>query len=419
LTEDHPIRTLPPRAPALSVACCALALLAGCGKRGDPLVPLSRNPPAPAGVKLFLRGDHIEVRYQAPRATAGGLPLGVMEIEVQHLVGEGDFEKRALRERKKAAPGEALRDVLPLPPAGSSLRVAVRAIADGRTSPRSAIAALTVRVPPPPPTNLRVDLDPKGATLTWTGAVPAPLVSPSPAPKSGAATPLGAAAVAAAPAVGTSPSAAPSSSPAPTSPTPASPAATAGTTPATTAPPGAAPSPTPGASPSPAAKTPAFTSGFWIYRHDRDEPADRPLVSAPLQVNTYTDKTVKVGETFCYEVRAVAATDPVIESVSSDVSCVTPVDKAAPTPPTALLAVPGAEGIELSWTASADADVASYGVYRATGDGGALKVATVPAGSTTWRDAAPPPGVLLRYTLTAIDASGNESAPTSAVEAQR
>jgi RHS repeat-associated protein len=62
--------------------------------------------------------------------------------------------------------------------------------------------------------------------------------------------------------------------------------------------------------------------------------------------------------------------------------------------------------IDLSWTAATDnVAVAGYNVYR-----DAVKINTVPVGSTSYSDTGLTPGVNHTYTISAIDAAANESA---------
>jgi fibronectin type 3 domain-containing protein len=52
-------------------------------------------------------------------------------------------------------------------------------------------------------------------------------------------------------------------------------------------------------------------------------------------------------------------------------------------------------------------------VYRASAAGGPERLAEVPAGTTVYADTAAAPGALYRYTITAVDRTGNESAPSA------
>jgi len=382
-------------------AACALAVFAflpACGKRGDPQAPLPRTPRGVTGLSLAQRGRQLEVAYVAPRATTGGVALPVLEVEVLRAETEGDFAKVAREQSRRAAPGEAVRETGPLPPPGTEVRLAARARAGGHVSALSSVVALTVQSPLAAPSDLKAELTPRGVALTWTappGGIPPPIVkpspspSPSPAPRAAAPSPV--------PAV--SPSASPG---APASPTP---------TPTPT--PTPVPSPIPSPSPTP---PPPPSSGYWIYRRDPAGAYGTPLVRAPLQVAAHTDESAALGQSVCYVARLVAATDPVVESESSNEACLAVKDVAAPSAPEGVAALVRDGAVELSWSPSSEPDLAGYRVYRARAGGAPERVAEVSAGESAFRDSAAEPGVPHLYTVTAVDTAGNESPPSAPAE---
>jgi YD repeat-containing protein len=85
-------------------------------------------------------------------------------------------------------------------------------------------------------------------------------------------------------------------------------------------------------------------------------------------------------------------------------------DTTAPSTPTDLIGTAVAGGrIGLSWTASTDdVAVAGYNLYR---DG--VKINTAPIGSTGYSDTGLAPGVNHTWTVSALDAAGNESSQSS------
>jgi hypothetical protein len=357
-----------------------LAALCACGKRGDPQAPLARTPQAVRELAVAQRGGDLEIRFVAPRTTTGGLPLAVHEVEVLTARTEGDFLKTALAEAHKAAPGETVVLTQPLPPAGTRLRVAARAAAGGDRSALTNVVTVSVQPVPEAPTDLKAQLTPAAVVLTWKGAVPSP--PPPPAP---------------------SPSPSPSSAPAPA----ASPSAAASPAIAK-APPAAA------SAPAPAPKPP--TPGFRVFRRDPTTSYGAPMNPAPVLGNTFEDRTASTGQRWCYVVRLAASVDPVVESAPSPEVCVDIKDVSPPAVPLGVATLVTEDAVEVSWSPSGESDLAGYRVYRAAEGGAPARVADVPAGQTTWRDAAPGRGTAHFYTVTALDQSGNESPPSTPAE---
>jgi fibronectin type 3 domain-containing protein len=124
-----------------------------------------------------------------------------------------------------------------------------------------------------------------------------------------------------------------------------------------------------------------------------------------------------VGAAVCYVVRAVASTEPLVESGSSNEACVEVRDIAAPPAPAGLAVLPRAGGLELLWSTSPAADVAGYRVYRTAPGGERERVAEVGVERSSWLDGTATRGAVYRYAVAAFDRSGNESEPSEAVEA--
>jgi fibronectin type III domain protein len=333
-------------------------------------------------LKLAQRGDRLEIAYVAPRATTGGARLGVLDVEILRADAPGDFLKTAHRSRRKAAPGEALAETAPLPVAGTTVRVAARALERGHPSTVSSVATLVVQPPPPAPHDLVAELKGDAVALSWQGTVPEPAPSPSPTPP---------------------PSPTPSSAPSPRPPVAKG-----------TAPLGARPSPSPSASPKPPAR------GFLIYR--RREPAGHfasPIRSEPFTTNAFEDRAVSLGEQWCYVIATAVSTEPVVESARSNEACVSVRDIVPPAAPSGAAALPRADAIEISWSPSADADLASYRVYRQAPGGPRERVGEVAPPETSLRDTGALPGIAYVYTVTAVDRAGNESAASGAAPGRR
>jgi fibronectin type 3 domain-containing protein len=157
--------------------------------------------------------------------------------------------------------------------------------------------------------------------------------------------------------------------------------------------------------------------GFFVYRRLGSAAYEAPLVEEPLDERRLSDTVVPRGETACYVVRAVASTDPLIESAPSNEACVEVRDVSAPATPTGLAALPREGGIEILWGPSAEPDLAGYRVYRTSPGGPPQKIADLEPNRASWLDTTAARGVDYRYAVTAFDQAGNESPPTEPVEA--
>jgi hypothetical protein len=365
------------RPPAVLLA--VLAVAPACGHRGDPLPPRRRTPPAPQEFRVAQRGDALEVSATAPAASVDGVPYETLNVEFLWAEGKQDLEKAGRRQTVAARPGARVVATLPLPSPGATVRVAARAVAGGKKGPRTLTVALVTRTPPEPPSELAATLAPGGVALSWHGPRPRPAAPAEAAPG-----------------------------------TPGTPAAPASP---------AAPPPAPGeARPTEAKGEPGTpsegprTSGFFVYRRLGSAAYGAPLVEEPLERRALTDTLAPVGSTACYVVRAVASTQPLVESAPSNEACVEVRDVTPPAPPAGLAVLPREGGLEILWSPSAEPDLAGYRVYRAGPGGEPERVAEVAAGRSSWLDESARRGVAYRYAVSAFDQSGNESERTEPVE---
>ncbi|WP_211489793.1 malectin domain-containing carbohydrate-binding protein [Georgenia thermotolerans] len=155
------------------------------------------------------------------------------------------------------------------------------------------------------------------------------------------------------------------------------------------------------------------TVGYHVYRGTTPGVGTegQPYSGATaLAGRTFTDTDVEPGHTYYYVVTAIDAAGN--ESLASEEASITVAAVAAPT---ALVAAAGADGIDLSWTASTT-DVVGYRVYRGTVPGtvaeGTPLSGTTAVSGTSFTDSTAEVGVTYYYVVTAVDASGNESAPS-------
>ena len=94
-------------------------------------------------------------------------------------------------------------------------------------------------------------------------------------------------------------------------------------------------------------------------------------------------------------------------------------DTFPPPTPTGLASVPsgsnGKAAIDLSWQPGTDADLAGYNVYRRAATGGYERLTAKPVLGPAYTDSTVAPGSSYTYRVTAVDGSGNESAPSGEV----
>lgn len=349
----------------VALALGAGLVLVACGKRGDPLPPLRRTPLAVTDLRIAQRGSELEISYAAPRAFTDGARLPVLDVELLRALGPGEFAKVAEREPRKTAPGERVTLTAPLPVPGTEVRFSAVAVSRGRSSAPAPVRSLTVQPPPPAPTGLSATSSAGGARLAWAPPDPLPLWSGTP-------------------------------------PTPA-------------------PSPAPGPSPEPVllpAPQPR-SGGFNVYRRTKSTPYGPALTAAPVEAHLYLDTSAEAGASYCYVVRTAVASDPLVESEASEEACLDVKDVTPPEAPTGLAALAAEDGIEVSWSPSAEADIALYRVYRSEEGGVPQAVAEVEAPATSWKDKAALPGTRYKYHLTAVDRAGNESGRSLVAEGGR
>jgi hypothetical protein len=158
----------------------------------------------------------------------------------------------------------------------------------------------------------------------------------------------------------------------------------------------------------------SFGSGesprYRIFRGPADAMPERLAESDKPE---YIDATVERGSPYRYFVQALAG--ELRQSEISAIVGITPEDRFPPAVPAGLTAVAGVNSIELAWERNTEDDFAGYQVYRST-EGGAPERIAGPIDAPTFSDRAVEVGKKYRYTVTAIDRTGNESAPSTAAE---
>ncbi|KPI23830.1 Fibronectin type III domain protein [Actinobacteria bacterium OK074] len=154
-------------------------------------------------------------------------------------------------------------------------------------------------------------------------------------------------------------------------------------------------------------------AGYRVYRRPATSTTWAKLATATA--TTYTDTPPATGQSYAYEIRAYDKAGN--ESAGTADQSVTTVDRPPPAVPTGLTTDGSyTKGLHLDWTAVADA--VSYRIYRAASAGAAL-VEVGRTDAVSYLDTSAEEEVAYYYRVSAVDAAGNESAPSATVADSR
>ncbi len=158
-----------------------------------------------------------------------------------------------------------------------------------------------------------------------------------------------------------------------------------------------------------ASNTEADLAGYNVYRSNSAGGPFTKLNGALLSNSNYVDTTAPVGVTSFYQVTAVDTSSN--ESAPATTNAVRlSNDTTAPAAPSGLVATDTAGGIQLTWTANSENDLAGYNIYGASSlNGTYTKLNTSLLAAPSYLDAAAVVGTTF-YHVTAVDTSSNESA---------
>lgn len=171
------------------------------------------------------------------------------------------------------------------------------------------------------------------------------------------------------------------------------------------------------------ADVPSVAGVSFVYRISRrGETGDFVTVATvPVEQSNYTDQGMEWEKKSEYRVAALTqAADgkqTLVEGDDSQAVSILAHDVFPPKAPTDLQAVfsgPGQQAfIDLSWTANIEADLAGYNVYRHEEGAEAVRVNSSLVTSPSFRDQQSAAGKKYFYSITAVDARGNESAKSA------
>jgi fibronectin type 3 domain-containing protein len=160
-------------------------------------------------------------------------------------------------------------------------------------------------------------------------------------------------------------------------------------------------------------------SGYNVYRRNAQEKAHGPAIHAAASgEKSYLDNGAAFGQSYIYNVTAVATREPLVESATASEREIHYVDRFPPPPPADLVVLPETGRIRLIWRVSEASDLAGYAVYRRHGvDGEWSRISADLIDKPEYTDTTAAPNQAFYYRVTAIDKAGNESAPSAEVRA--
>ena len=393
------------RGVAAAVAALLIACTAGCASPGQPRPPSLNLPEVVKDLTAERVGDVVELRWTTPEKTTDRLDVkGAMTAEVCRIVVASSTSSGCIPVvRVPVQPGptrasEALPPALTVdPPALLAYRVQILN-AHGRSAGPSPETFAASGVAPPAVEQLRAIATAEGAAVEWqkkdtTAVVELDRLS------------VGANGVAVEPAPAKTPKASSKS---------LIKKQTAGKQ-------------TGQGKPGASASTPKV-------QQSPSEPVEVKLRTPPelADAGGTIDHTAQMGESYRYTARRVRTVSldghrlELRSFVSGPVTLVVR-NMFPPHAPAGLEAAPGGatageRSIDLSWTPNTERDLAGYIVYRQEIDakgvaaGTATRLNPTPVAGPAYRDQTAVAGRRYAYFITAINAAGNESAPSDAVQ---
>ena len=162
-----------------------------------------------------------------------------------------------------------------------------------------------------------------------------------------------------------------------------------------------------------ASGAPAEVGGYFVYRRVlADEEYARPLNAEPVAAAEYADGSAAYGSTYVYTVTAVPKGHAGTESAPAIQFGLDYADVYPPPAVSRLDALPEQTVVRLSWPPVDAPDLAGYVLFRAEDAGPLVRVADLPSTAVTYEDRRIATGRVYRYVVRAADRAGNLSAPS-------
>jgi len=152
--------------------------------------------------------------------------------------------------------------------------------------------------------------------------------------------------------------------------------------------------------------------GYAVYRRNAQEKGHgQPVHSGGAGEKSWLDNTAHFGQSYIYAVTSFNDRDPFIESAFTSEREIHYLDRFPPPPPTELVGLGETGRIRLVWKASDADDLAGYIVYRRGPQGEFKRITAQALTAAEYVDTDVKAGETYSYRVTAIDQTGNESAP--------
>lgn len=158
---------------------------------------------------------------------------------------------------------------------------------------------------------------------------------------------------------------------------------------------------------------PVEAGGYFVYRRALpEEEYGPPLNAIPVTGTAFVDLAPPYGNKLVYTARATLANRPKVEGAPAEEAGVDYRDVFPPPPPARLDALAEKALVRLVWDPVAAPDLAGYAVFRAEGTAAPARLNKDLLKDSFTADETARPGHRYRYTVRAVDASGNMSPPS-------
>ena len=160
-------------------------------------------------------------------------------------------------------------------------------------------------------------------------------------------------------------------------------------------------------------------AGYDVYRRTADEPRFQPIRTGGFapRLNHWLDADAIPGVVYTYAV-TMRDLEGRESPRSPQLTLTVPALTELPAPASVRI-VAVEDGLTVSWGEVLDARVASYRVYRHAAEATPQAVQTVGRDVLSWTDGAARAGTTYVYSVTAVDSTGNESAPSAPTAGRR